>query len=213
MKFLNAVGPKFEGDSSRSWVTVLDFTSQVWINCEAQVNMLGSPCGSLFASVASGFKDSKTISRCIEIINHPASVFYSLALEFGKHVENKQFGREASVMTILFIKWAASLEQQESLSIKALINGFCEGMDYIDKLERPDSDPMIQCLQSGQAIIGRITCQADLLILLQEAAAITEIAAAERKSSAGSHLAGITLRAIYQALNCPTRLKLITSLI
>ena len=194
MKFVKAVGPKFEGCSSRSWEAVLDITSQVWINCEDQVNKYGSPCGSLFASVATGFKERKTVGRGI---NYPVSIFYSLALEFGKHLHNKQFGREASIMAILFLKWAAFLEREESLSLKVLIDGFCVSLDYIDNLERSASDPMIQCLQAGQAIIRKVTSEADLLVFLQEAASVTETAA---EGSAGSHVAGITLRAIYQAL-------------
>ena len=195
---INSIGPKFEGDSTRAWLNVLDFTSQVWINCEDQVNMYGNPCGSLFANLANGFKDSQAISRGSNTINHPVSIFYSLALEFGKHIDNQEFGRVAAIMTIFFIKWAEYLELNNLLSFNLLIEGFCESLNYVKNVK--SSDPMIECLLCGKEAIRNVLNRDDLMMCLEKATSITENFASKRKSSSGCHVVGITFRAIYQAL-------------
>ena len=200
MNFINPVGPKFEGDGVKAWWKVLDFTSQVWINCEHQVNMYGNSCGSLFASVGNNFRDRKAISAGSNTINQPVSIFYSLALEFGKHIDSEDFGKEAALMAIFFIKWAAFLEKMNSLSFNILIDGFCESMNHVDNLKSYWSDPMLECLQTGRKTIEKIRSRNDILIILQSAASNVEIAAAKHKGSSGSHLVGITFRAIFQAL-------------
>ena len=199
MKFVSPVGPEFDGDSVGAWLKVLDFTSQVWINCEDQVNMFaGDPCGSLFAGVANGFKDSKAISRGTNSINHPVSIFYSLALEFGKHIDSQEYGNVASFMSIILIKWAEFLEGNNSVSFNLLIDGFYESLNFVENLKFPH--PMIQCLRSGKESLMKIKNKADIVIYLQQAASVTEIVASESEKSSGAHVIGITLRAIYQAL-------------
>ena len=200
MKLVNPVGPKFDAESVGAWLRVLEFTFQVWINCEDQVNMYpGEPCGSLFAGVANSFKESKAISRGSNTINHPVSIFYSLALEFGKHIDSQEYGRVASYISIIFIKWAEFLEGNNSVSFNHLIDGFYESLNFVGNIKC--SHPVIQCLQSGKDSVMKIRNKDDIVTNLQEAASVTEIAASEsdRKSS-GAHVVGITLRAIYQAL-------------
>ena len=204
MKFVKPVGPKFDGESIGAWTKVLDYTSQVWINCEDQVNMYaGDPCGSLFAGVAGGFKDCKAISRDSNTINHPVSIFYSLALEFGKHIDNQECGSVASLMSIILIKWAEFLEGNNSVSFNHLIDGFYESLNFVENLKY--SHPMIQCLQSGKESVMKIRNKADIVMYLQEAASVTEQFASKSESSSGAHLIGITLRAIYQALQISLR--------
>ena len=198
MRFISSVGPKFEGGSARAWLTVLDFTSQVWINCEKQVNMYGSPCGSLFAKVANGLKDSRAISRGSNTINHPVSVFYSLSLQFGKYIDNQEFGDVAAIMTIIFIRWASTLEPHNVLSSNILVEGFCESLSYVETYKL--SHPMIQCLLSGGEVVRNMINEEDRVISLEKAASITETFASKRQSSAGCHVVGISVRAIYQAL-------------
>ena len=199
MKFINPIGPKFDGDSIGAWLRVLDFTSQVWINCEDQVNMYpGDPCGSLFAGVAGDFKDCKAISRDSNTINHPVSIFYSLALEFGKHIDSQEFGNVASLMSILLIKWAEFLEGNNSVSFNILIDGFYESLNFVENFKY--SHTMIQCFQSGKESVLKIKKKDDVVMYLQEAASVTEEFASKSDGSSWAHLIGITLRAIYQAL-------------
>ena len=204
MKFVKPVGPKFDGDCIGAWLKVLDYTSQVWINCEAQVNMFaGDPCGSLFAGVANSFKESQAISKGTNTINHPVSIFYSLALEFGKHIDSKEYGSVASFTSILLIKWAEFLEENNSVSFNLIIDGFYESLNFVGNLKC--SHPMIQCLQSGKESVMKIKKSDDIVTYLHEAASVTEIVASESDGSSGAHVIGITLRAIYQALKISLR--------
>ena len=46
------VGPGLAPAQLQVWRTVLQFVTQVWINCRGQVDLYRNPCGAVFASLA-----------------------------------------------------------------------------------------------------------------------------------------------------------------
>ena len=52
--------------SVKAWFKILEFVSQVWINCEFQVNKYSQPCGTLFATVAQKLQKSLESNTLLE---------------------------------------------------------------------------------------------------------------------------------------------------
>ena len=198
---VNPVGQKIDEASYKILLKVIDFTSQVWINCEEQVDMYQFPCGTLFANVA---RKVREIKNCIEFW-FPCSLLFTLGLEFAKYADNNFFGDIASIMTLIFIHWAAFIEVRckSGVTFKLCVDGLSDSLSYVENIQNCD---MLQCLKYGhlQLTNAKINCNSDILKCLQAAASSSEKNANENivqgKKIAGSHVVGITLRGIFQAV-------------
>ena len=103
---VSEVGPRLSEEQFKVMQKVVDFTSQVWINCEHQVNMYLFPCGELFAEIATNLR--KLLNS--NVMRYPCSLFFTLGLQFGGYINHRDFGDTAAILAILFMKWAKSLE-------------------------------------------------------------------------------------------------------
>jgi hypothetical protein len=209
LKLVAKVGPSCDPESLKIWFKILEFSSQVWINCEHQINLYSQPCGTLLAGIAEKLQKAKVSNRTT--FSHPASVLYSLGLEFGRHIDLDRNGRLSAGLTVFFIKWGAYLEHEKLLSYESWLSGFSESLDHVETLGW--SGPMFSGLK---AILFSLesSCQDIFSVsdILEDAAAAGENAALETKQhnidmkvDAGAHVVGITSRAVYQA--CKITLK------
>ena len=202
-KLVSKVGPQCDPKLLETWLKILEFTSQVWINCEHQINLYSQPCGSLLAEIAEKLKKAKVSYKLT--FSYPASIFYSLGIEFGRHIDSLDNGKISAGLAVLFIKWGAFLENEEVLSYKSFTSGYSESLNYVEKLGW--SDPMYYGLKAVQVSIQN-SCQRQLdpSEILEHAADSAENAALQSlnddknmKVDAGAHVVGITARAVYQA--------------
>eukprot|EP00090_Calanus_glacialis_P010791 TRINITY_DN19263_c0_g1_i1.p1 TRINITY_DN19263_c0_g1~~TRINITY_DN19263_c0_g1_i1.p1 ORF type:complete len:217 (-),score=44.37 TRINITY_DN19263_c0_g1_i1:66-716(-) len=203
LKLVAKVGPICDPESLKTWLKILEFSSQVWINCEQQINLYSQPCGTLLAEVAEKLQKAKVSNKTT--FTHPASVLYSLGLEFGRNIDLDKNGRLSAGLAVFFIKWGAFLEQEEMLTYESWLAGFSESLDHVETLGW--SGPMFSGLKAIMLSIES-SCQDIFSIsdILEDAAAAAENAALETKQDnidvkvdAGAHVVGITSRAVYQA--------------
>ena len=200
---VSPIGPRLDDTSYKILMKVIDFTSQVWINCEDQVDLYHFPCGRLFANVAIKVRE---IIDCEEF-RFPCSFLFTLGLEFGKFAENKVFGDIASILTLIFIKWGAFIESRcrttSTVTFKMYVDGLSTSLSYVENIKKCD---MLQCLKCGHTQLtgAKVNCNSDILKCLEAAAFTSEKNANENivkgKKIAGLHVVGITLRAIFQAV-------------
>ena len=96
------IGPKLSREQYKILQRIVDVSSQVWINCEHQINMYTDPCGEIFAYV--GQRMRRFMSH--ESFKYPCSLFYTLGVEFGNYTSRRDFGHVASILTMFFINLA-----------------------------------------------------------------------------------------------------------
>ena len=204
MNDVKPVGPRFSEDQMRTVVKVLDFTSQVWINCEDQTNMFHAPCGSIFSKIA--VKIRNNLKDHSQFLQYPSSLFYSLGLTFADQSRSER-DRLCAEMSILFIKWGHFVEDQsptEFVDPVVLMKGLGAALRHLETVKRNQSS-LMRTIECGYCEIEKSDCStADgVLHCLVTAASSAETYANTNLvhgiKVAESHLVGITLRSIYQA--------------
>ena len=196
---VSPIGPKLYREQSKILLKILDFSSQVWINCENQINMYKDPCGELFAVI--GKKVRMWMHH--ETFEYPCSLFYTLGVEFANYTSCKDLGHIASIMTMFFINWANFLETQFQQTVDS--HAFLSGLDFsLNSIkEYRDKSPLLRSIMSGHKKLTNIESDDDILKNLEAAASSAEQNATENcvsgRKIAESHVVGITFRAIFQA--------------
>ena len=198
-KPVSPIGPKLYREQSKILLKILDFSSQVWINCEHQINMYQDPCGEIFAVIG------KKVRRWMhhEAFEYPCSLFYTLGVEFANYTSRKDLGHIASIMTMFFINWANFLETQfqQTVDSHAFLSGLEFSLNSIKEFR--DTSPMLMCIMSGHEKLTNIESDDDILKNLEAAASSAEKNATDNcvngRKIAQSHVVGITFRAIFQA--------------
>jgi len=201
------VGPKSDSKSHKSWLKILEFIFQVWINCEHQINKYAQPCGSLFAGVAEKCKKAALKSNSSQnFLFYPSCIFYLLGLEFGNNSDSPQNGRLAAGLSIFFIKWGEFLESVTNLDARTFINSFHQSLNYVTPFVGSDQ-PVFKALRT-------VLCDAEVSLInnrdafeilgnianaAENAALETSELSEDQEIDAGAHVVGITGRAIYQA--------------
>ena len=191
------VGPIISNDQHKVLVKVLDFTSQVWINCREQTNFYVNPCGDLFANVATTVRDNMLVDE----FKYPSSLLYTLGMEYGHYSDHENYGNVAAIMSIFFIKLGHKLEVAgQSLSCNLI---FVSANDVICQLENINKSPLLQCLHAGLKEMLKTPRNSNILSCLELAASHAENYALKNlidgKKDSSSHVVGITLRSIFQA--------------
>jgi len=186
----------------KTWFKVLQFVSQVWINCECQVNLYSQPCGTLFATIAKKLQKSRDSN--ITAFQNPIKVLYFLALEFGGYIDSEKYGKISAGIAVLFIKWGSILETEEELSLKSWFSSFGESSIHVKTLGW--SGPILEVLEAicitYEGCSKEASCTSDVLELVASAAenaALRTKKVDPEKADAGAHVIGITARAIFQA--------------
>ena len=197
---VSEVGPRLSEEQFKVMQKVVDFTSQVWINCEHQVNMYLFPCGELFAEIATNLR--KLLNS--NVMRYPCSLFFTLGLQFGGYINHRDFGDTAAILAILFIKWAKSLEALSPHTIESqlFLHGFNSAFSHIENIK--SSSHLLQSLKAGHCELSRnLSREIDMMKVLEAAASSAEDHGNKTfvngKKVAESHVVGITLRAIFQA--------------
>ena len=194
--------------SVKTWLKILAFASQVWINCEFQVNKYTQPCGTLFAKVAEKLQKSQKSDKTA--FQKPVSVLYFLGLEFGDYIGLGMNERTSAGLAVLFIKWGSMLEKVKELNSEAWLFSFCESVKHVTSLGW--SGQMLEGLKAiSISVKSSYQKKLSMCNLLELAAAAAENAALETrkddvldKGDAGAHVVGITARAVFQAYNITT---------
>ena len=193
------IGPKLTKKQSKILAKILDFSSQVWINCEHQINMYEDPCGDIFAAI--GERMRKMMHH--ESFDYPCSFFYTLGVEFGNYTKHMIFGHIASILTIFFINWANFLETQFQQTVNS--HAFLTGLDFsLNRIEEfSNNSPLLRSLLSGHEEFKNIESDNDILKIFEAATLSAEKNVTENtvngRKVAESHVVGITFRAIFQA--------------
>ena len=206
MELVNEYGPQFSESQFVTVLKVLDFTSQVWINCEDQVNMFQNPCGQLFSKMASNIR----INLKAKQFQFPCSLISTLGLQFGHFIRDKSHMKIASILCVLFLKWSQYIETKSrssnaTVDLKLLLEGLSQGLMHVEEIQANPSH-FVRTLKSGHSQIEKLKCNSsaeDVLQCLECAADAAETYANTHLvngiKAAEAHLVGITLRAIYQA--------------
>jgi len=209
-KSVAEVGPQCDPETLKTWLKILEFSSQVWINCEHQINLYSQPCGTLLAKIAEQLQKVKVSD--ITAFSKPATIFYFLGLEFGKWIDlDNNNGRLSAGLAVFFIKWGANLEHEKVLTFESWLSGFSESLKHAEKVGW--YGPMFSGLKAVLLSIER-SCQkrCNISDTLEHAANAAETTAIETKMGdidmkvdAGAHVVGITARAVYQAFKITQR--------
>ena len=195
---VSPIGPKLSGEQYKVILKILDFSSQVWINCEHQINMYKDPCGEIFAVIG---QRMRRLMHC-ESFEYPCSLFYTLGVEFANFTSCKDLGHIASIMTLFFINWANFLETQfqQTVDSHAFLAGLKFSLNSIEEFR--ENSPLLTSLFSAHEKLTNIECD-DMLKNLEAAASSAEKSATENcvngRKIAESHVVGITFRAVFQA--------------
>ena len=195
---VSPIGPKLSGEQYKVILKILDFSSQVWINCEHQINMYKDPCGEIFAVIG---QRMRRLMHC-ESFEYPCSLFYTLGVEFANFNSCKDLGHTASIMTLFFINWANFLETQFQQTVDS--HAFSAGLKFsLNSIEEfRENSPLLTSLFSASEKLTNIECD-DMLKNLEAAASSAEKNATENcvngRKIAESHVVGITFRAVFQA--------------
>ena len=195
---VSPIGPKLSREQYKIILKILDFSSQVWINCEHQIKMYKDPCGEIFAVIGNRMR---RLMHC-ESFEYPCSLFYTLGVEFANFTSCKDFGHIASIMTMFFINWANFLETQfqQTVDSRAFLAGLNFSFNIMEEFR--ENSPMLTSLFSGHEKLTNIESD-DILKNLEAAASSAEKSATENcvngRKIAESHVVGITFRAIFQA--------------
>ena len=193
------IGPKLSREQSKTLLKILDFSSQVWINCEHQINMYKGPCGELFAVI--GNRMRRWLHH--ESFEYPCSLLYTLGVEFANYTSCKDLGHIASILTIFFINWANFLETQFQQTVDS--HAFLSGLDFsLNSTEEfKENSPLLMSIMCGHKKLMNIESDDGILRNLEAAASSAEKNATENcvhgRKIAESHVVGITFRAIFQA--------------
>ena len=195
---VSPIGPKLSREHFKILLKILDFSSQVWINCEHQINMYKDPCGEIFAVIG---QRMRRLMHC-ESFEYPCSLFYTLGVEFANFTSCKDLGHIASIMTLFFINWANFLETQfqQTVDSHAFLAGLKFSLNSIEEFR--ENSPLLTSLFSASEKLTNIDCD-DMLKNLEAAASSAEKSATENcvngRKIAESHVVGITFRAVFQA--------------
>ena len=206
MELVDEFGPQFSEAQFVTVLKVLDFTSQVWINCEDQVNMFLNPCGQLFSKIASNIRNNLKAKQ----FQFPCSLLSTLGLQFGHYTSDKSQKKIASILCVLLLKWSEYIEchsqgNDTTVDLQLLLEGLSQGLMHVEEIQANPSH-FVRTLKSGHSQIEKLKCSAtaeDVLQCLESAADAAETHANTHLVNgikvAEAHLVGISLRAIYQA--------------
>lgn len=191
------VGPLLTHAQHKVFKKVIEFTSQVWINCAKQTNMYDSPCGDMFSKIAKNIQKIMTDNQ----FKHPSSFFYTLGLEFGSFIDHSIYGEIGAICSIVFINVGIFLEAANKFDFYVMRKSL---IDSLSKVEKLSGNSVIMCLNSGIKELQKISSYGEILKYLEAAAFKAEKYAMDHvvggKKVAGLHVVGITLRSIFQAV-------------
>lgn len=184
---------------------VLEFTLQVLINCEHQINKYNRPCGTMLSSVASSIK-SQIKDRNIEELS-PCAIFYCAALSIQNYEARKKDSLESG-LSLFLIFLADSLLDSDELSLSSFVLGLNKSLNLVEKSGWKDGmltngiEPFILAVERNY------TDGCDTKYCIQAGASAAELAARNSSNSdkvedgdAGAHSVGVFTRALYQAIN------------
>ena len=204
---------KFKEDVHiESFKKVLDFTTQVMINCEHQINRYQNPCGTLLKNLGQKIKeelqetDLKELSPC-SVLYYSAIIIYNQ----GGYGQNKHLGTYSvrSGIQLFLILIADEIIELGELNFESFVKSVkfsCDRLETIgwkDKIFLYGIKPFTHTLYKNYAD-GR-----DMKECVQLAARAAEISALQTSSrneldsevDAGAHAVGVITRALYQAIN------------
>eukprot|EP00088_Acartia_fossae_P035868 TRINITY_DN36991_c0_g1_i4.p1 TRINITY_DN36991_c0_g1~~TRINITY_DN36991_c0_g1_i4.p1 ORF type:complete len:219 (+),score=17.30 TRINITY_DN36991_c0_g1_i4:24-659(+) len=186
-----------------SYRKVLEFTCQVMINCEHQINKYSSPCGTMLATVAQEIK-SQTLNKKLEELS-PCTILYSVAVRLSSNKFSSESPTVKSGLSLFLMYLSDELLLSDSLSQASFQSSLNKSLEKVKRLGWQDQmlthglEPFIKSF-SKQHSDG-----CDLLKCLEEGASAAEQAALTTKinagdlGDAGAHAVGVFTRALFQA--------------